>query len=1175
MLDVSLLGGLRLRFNGNDVRFAARPKVAPLFAYLLLNGDRPAARDSVAFALWPDDSEASARTNLRRHLQYLRDALPKTGVPWLLSDAKTVCWNWAAPTRVDAVEFERCAGDPKGLREAVDRYGELLPGCADEWIVRVRERLRIAYVSALWGLATDSRGRGDLPLAAEYLERILSDDPWREDALRALMAVRSSSGDRSSALQLCAQFERRLNTDMGVALMRDTIALRRAIESGEPLPTVPTRQPQGAETPALLPFRGRDGALGRLGDAWKVTSSHGGGSALVLGEAGIGKSRLASEFALNVERRGAKVFWGTTSSPERYPYQAVTEALRSALAFVEPLELTKRDRFMLSHVLPRVAPGGEVGEPAESERAELFDVVAALFARAAQRGPSLIVFEDVHRAGRATVDLLEHLFAVSHTQPTLFLATARDADVDTDATTARLRRFDAKRKPLVVALDRLAISDAIAIATHALPHGDAQTVERIATMSRGHPLFLTELVYAAEEAGGAAPAALPARLRDAIADRIARLSREARLLLQVVAVIGNAFDLDVAAEVAGHSEAQFGAAADELVARRAIRETTDGSRFEFEFAHDVFASIAYEAIPQHRRRRWHRRTAQASQRRYASRIQKLSAFVARHFDLGGEPERAAQHYLMAAQDAHSTFANTEALAYARRGLELHCGSDLLRFDLLALSEKVYEGLADRSGQFATLQALEQLCAVLDDADRTREVVRRQESLHRYLGQWSQAAEGIARLRRLSAGDARWTAIALGDEALLRCNQTSPKDAYPTIVRARSYADRSGDAGVLVPTVAIQAQIAASLGHRAEATACIERAKSTAANAGSAALELTAAHCEVSALTFFQQWSDVVRAGVRLARLANRVGSRNQSAAAHLMVGGACVNLLRVDQGRRHLRAAVERYRGTNVAGAILAYNNLATLEVQTGRLDRVEQILAAMKMVVAENASALGRKCVASTECTLALRRGDYPAAIALANELIRSIELGDGLIEGETLRTKAAALTASGDTSAAVRTLDVARDRLLQAGAIDSARRATADLALACALCSDSRAAEFAEGVLAESPHQSAAEASTLWATARAFHVLGRKGEAADTLGRAHAAYVAQRARLRDSEDRLAYARLPDNRGIERAFSEGRWPEAADSDGGRDVRASARRRILAEQPLPQELLELSQVAES
>ncbi|MBV8067168.1 MAG: hypothetical protein JO113_04255, partial [Candidatus Eremiobacteraeota bacterium] len=129
MLDVALLGHLRLSCDGKYLRFAGRPKVAPLLAYLLLNCRQPASRDSVAFALWPDESEDAARANLRRHLHYLREILPVSGIPWLIADAHTVRWNPAVAVRVDVTEFEEAAAGATSLERAAELYAELLPGC--------------------------------------------------------------------------------------------------------------------------------------------------------------------------------------------------------------------------------------------------------------------------------------------------------------------------------------------------------------------------------------------------------------------------------------------------------------------------------------------------------------------------------------------------------------------------------------------------------------------------------------------------------------------------------------------------------------------------------------------------------------------------------------------------------------------------------------------------------------------------------------------------------------------------------------------------------------------------------------------------------------------------------------------------------------------------------------
>src|SRR5689334_1588553 len=92
MLDVALFGSLRLRTEEAAVVLRAPPKASPLFAYLLLHRRKPIARETLAFTLWPDETEATARANLRRHLHYLSRALPADVATRLSTDAKTVSW---------------------------------------------------------------------------------------------------------------------------------------------------------------------------------------------------------------------------------------------------------------------------------------------------------------------------------------------------------------------------------------------------------------------------------------------------------------------------------------------------------------------------------------------------------------------------------------------------------------------------------------------------------------------------------------------------------------------------------------------------------------------------------------------------------------------------------------------------------------------------------------------------------------------------------------------------------------------------------------------------------------------------------------------------------------------------------------------------------------------------
>lgn len=1140
MLSVSLFGSLRLRLDGKEIRLAGRPKVVPLFAYIVLKCREPVARDVVAYALWPDESETTARTNLRRHLKYLRDALPPREIPWILADGRTVGWNPAVALRTDTEEFERCCNDPVRMPAAVDLYAELLPGAYDEWLVAAREQFHRAYVSALWELALQARGRRDLPAATEYLERILADDPWREDALRALMAVCCEAGDRSSALRLCAQFEQRLREEMNVALMSETTALRRAVEHNEPLPTVhaaPAALSRKQQSSAELAFGGREAEMGRLWDAWEGVVGGRGAFALIFGEAGIGKTRLASEFALRIEG-SARVLWGTTSLPERAPYQAVTEVLRSAFGFIDAIPLPIQDRSLLSLLLPEALPEAHGDSLRHSEPAKLFDVVAQALRNVARGRPLLVVLEDLHNAGPATLAMLEHLVARCRGDSVFILATARSTEADNAVAFARMRRLRGGIEPLVISLRPLSEDAAVAVATgsKAIFRGTTDDARRFAAMAAGNPLFLAELVFASAESGAVAGDALSPRLRDVIAARLERLSPESRLLLNAASVVGNSFDLEVVGDVVGWSEAELAEAADELVARRVIREMQHGAVFEFQFAHDLVAVAAYESLADRERRRWHRRTARAGTRWYASRLDELAPVLARHFELGGEPAAAAAQYLRAARAAEAAFANDEALAYARRALELGSESNELRFDVLALREAVSERVGDRAEQRIALDQLDPVARELGDRERIMEVLRRRESLHRYFGEFAMARDAIAELHRIAGGSARWEAIALRDEAAMLVDGGSRSMAYERVVAAAARAAAAGDDDVVVSTVTLQAHVAALLGRREEARAALAQAKDASDRSGSPLLRMRTAYCEMSTFLLFQEYANVTRAAPALFELAEKVGNREMRAGAHAMVGGAFAQLFEVALARHHLDCAVELYRASDVNGAAIAYNNLATLELDVGRLDRVDRVVREMHEVVADSEAVTSAEYVRLVECEVALRRKNYTSASTLAEGIVESADRrSDPLLEGEGLRCLGTAFAALGRTKEAVAALERAVERLQAIGAGGSGVRARVELARACALAGDVRAASFADDALRSIVEERAATPpSAFWALAQAFEAAGRAGDARDALARGREAFAAQSGRLRSAADRAAFAALPGNADVLSAFSEG-----------------------------------------
>lgn len=291
-LQIDLFGPPRLRSDDEPVAFRVPPGTVSLLAYLLVQHGAPLTRESVAFALWPDADEQTARARLRWHLHTLHQSgLPTAGeTPWIIGDKRTLQWNDEARATVDVIAFDRFSTDPAKYAKAVALYnGELAAGLQDEWLAQPRERYRERLIDMLLALTSVARERGDRIAAASYAKQVLRWDPWREDALRAFIELRSESGGRAGAMQTYQGFVERMRRELGVEPMRETRAAYELISSAAPTPRLRIVRPLPAP---LSSFLGREDEVTMirtlLGQRRLVT---------LTGSGGVGKTRLAIETA--------------------------------------------------------------------------------------------------------------------------------------------------------------------------------------------------------------------------------------------------------------------------------------------------------------------------------------------------------------------------------------------------------------------------------------------------------------------------------------------------------------------------------------------------------------------------------------------------------------------------------------------------------------------------------------------------------------------------------------------------------------------------------------------------------------------------------------------------------------------------------------------------------------
>lgn len=380
--------------------------------------------------------------------------------------------------------------------------------------------------------------------------------------------------------------------------------------------------------PVAAPLAGRWPELTVLRGAWERALLGRGGLVLVGGEAGVGKTRLAAELAFEAEATGATVLIGHCPPAGAEPYAVLAEAL------------------------------GRLRPPAGEDREAFFAAMVDDVTRRARHAPVLVLLDDLHAAGRSTMLAVRRLSEAAASAHVLVLGTFRDAAVDHAHPLAELLDLPGTTR---ITLEGLGAADFARI------YGDDDLGARLWRWSGGNPVVVTELLRLPrlDESD------LPARLDEIVAKRFDDLPAATRRVLQVAAVAGGAFSVDVVAAAADTTVDKTTAALDRAAAAGFVvaEAATDGRR---RFVHELVREGVERNTEPSLRVRLHRRVARAVEERSPSPPAALlawhyraaspvggSAAVVRHSTAAGD--RAME--LLAWEDAEVHYGH--ALAAAR------------------------------------------------------------------------------------------------------------------------------------------------------------------------------------------------------------------------------------------------------------------------------------------------------------------------------------------------------------------------------------------------------------------------------------------------------------------------------------------------------------------------------
>jgi DNA-binding SARP family transcriptional activator/tetratricopeptide (TPR) repeat protein len=1053
MLEIRFFGQPRFVRDGASFRLAVPPKALSILAYLLLHRGTRISRDTLSFAVWPDEDEDEARARLRKYLYRLAKALPAESDS-ILADGGTLRWNESCALWFDVWEFED-ALSTKRYDEAVSLYeGDLLEGLYDEWLPELRERYRSRFFAALDDRLLAARRDRDLASALAYAQRILAADPWREEVVRSLMSIKYESGDRAGALQIFDEFARRAREEMDVAPMSDTVALRDAILRGS-VPMESEERDERRSADRGFALVGRDDELQRLRHAWERAARGRGSAAIVSGEPGIGKSRLTRELVLIAQSEGARVLWGGTSAEESRPYQAIAETLEQAIAHLADVTLEPLWLAVLAGLVPGLHDVLEVSAPPpiapEREQHRLIEAMTRTIQAVARARPTVLVLEDLQWASNATSLAVERIVTNAAQSPLLVILTHREDGIATTPFGRIRARLGAGNNLQVLPLGplRRAAVASLVRAAHDDPVSD-EIVAEIERAADGNPLFILSSLLAGTHGGTESTQAT-------FFKRFEALSGETRRVAEYAAVAGSRFGFDLLREAAACSERDAFAALDELQDARIVEERPVAGAYEFRFTHELLRDSLYERVEERTRRRRHGRIARVLERLYPSDAS-TAGEIAAHWDRAGDRTRAAPHFVRAAEHAASVFAHAEAVAFARRALESN--------ELDAREKRqVLWVLVESSWRLGELDAVREALGELEQASSAEErcrILYRRSELEFAAGDRASRLKAIEQLRKLATQHKLpiWLTRASVERIhsdLYAGVEGALQAAQEELERLDAIADPQ--AVVRLLSVCCTAAAADLAGDAARAYAA--RATTIAEASGDPLLRAIALRSALSVAHHQQDYARIRGLAEETVALARSTGDTLTEAIGYAYLANASYGLGDVRATAAAYSEALSRLeRAGDRANLMRATLNCAVFECEEGFLERsAEHAVAAQR--IARSASDRSIEHHATLVlATIEIERGQFAAAREILDTLLTEEDLDPQTKTGVLEESGRAALGLK-NYAKAIADLESALAGFLELGQRWYARRTRAELALASALAGRAEQARSLRDVL------------------------------------------------------------------------------------------------------------------
>lgn len=712
---VRLLGPIQLVTSSGSIIDVPSVSQRRLLAVLALNARRSMRAQKLADAVGV--SPGALRNSVGRLRRIVGEqALVTTSVGYRLDmdvDAETFC-----------LRVEQALLDDDG-RPGLERALAMWTGPAlgefesEPWALADAVRLTEVHASALEERAADLIARQRWPEAIAALGVLVTLHPFRDRPRGLLIRALAGAGRQADALRSYQTYRTFLGDEVGTTPSADVQSIERRVAAGwngieagceERVTQHPAAIHRGRadsdqpHKPLFLPLHGallrdlrlvgRSAELALLAVDFEQTRLSGMRSVIVAGEAGIGKSTLMGAFARRVQTSDeATVLYGRCDEGSPVPLQPFVGLIGSLVEHA-PLDLlsahTARCGGDLLPLAPHLGDRIRVSSPSHAdigtEQYMMFEAVADLLRRVADRAPVVIMLDDLHWAEPTALQLLRSLGRALVSAPVLLIAAFRDPGEprsdELRAAIADLDRADARRLPLGV-FDDAELSQLVrsAVDTGEDERDPCVVADVLRHESAGNPLYASHLlrhwiesdlienrVEGLRFAARSRPATVPPSLREVLWSRVRSLGNKGPAILSAAAVLGVHFRVDVLTDMLDIGENEVTDVLDDAVSAGLLVES-GAATGSLRFTHSLVASAAYDELRTMQRARLHERAARALQKNSDEPSPMVVVQLARHCELGGLVADAQKWALEAGDHALGELAPNEAAGWYRKALD--------------------------------------------------------------------------------------------------------------------------------------------------------------------------------------------------------------------------------------------------------------------------------------------------------------------------------------------------------------------------------------------------------------------------------------------------------------------------------------------------------------------------